>query len=221
MNLFECGAQECFEALTDSQRAELNESMTAVSFAKGEVIIKQGFTVSNIFFLSKGIVKIDVASEGRSTTIALASAKSFLGLMCSFDARQVDFSVVALVDSEILLIDRELIERFVRENGEFAARMMYNLSYMTKELVKSLIRKNSKNSDGAVAITLLELVRHFDGLEFDLPFSRIELASIVGYSKESLLLSLASLSRDGIVEIDGKHVVVKDEQRLRLVAQNG
>lgn len=221
MKVFECNSLDCFEALTEAQRKELQANTTSVQYSKGEVIIKQGFAVSSIFFLSKGVVKIDVTSDNRTTTIALASGKSFLGLMCSFDSRQVDFSVVALVDSEIQLIDRSIVERFILENGLFATRLIFNISSMTKELVNSLIRKNAKNSDGAVAMTLLELMKHFGSNKFDLPLSRVALASVVGYSKESLLLSLSSLSNDGIITLNGKHVVVNDEKRLLLVAQNG
>lgn len=221
MKIFECNALDCFEVLTDEERDGLQAHTTSVKYSKGEVIIKQGFTVSSIFFLSKGIVRLDVASDNRTSTIALASGKSFLGLMCSFDTRQVDFSVVALVDSEIQLIDRDFVERLIQENGKFATRLIYNISSMTKELVNSLIRKNAKNSDGAVAMTLLELMKHFGSSQFDLPLSRVELAAVVGYSKESLLLSLSSLSSDGIITLNGKNVVINDDKRLLLVAQNG
>lgn len=211
----------CFDALSDAERDELFSTMTTVKYSKGETIVKQGFALSSILFLDKGIVKLDVASDNQNTTISIVSAKAFVGLMCSFVERQVDFSVVALVDSEVSLIDKNAMDKLIRTNGEFASRMVHLMSLMTKEMVSELTRKNTKNSLGAISLTLLELMKHFGSSRYTLPFTRTELSEVVGFSKESVNLSLASLSKDGLIALSGKHVEILDEERLRSVAQRG
>lgn len=185
------------------------------------MIVKQGFVMPSILFLEKGIVKLDVEADKQISTISIVSAKAFVGLMCSFVDRQVDFSVVALVDSEVSLLDKELVDKLIRSNGEFASRMVHLMSLMTKEMVGELTRKSTKNSLGVIALTLLEFKKHFGSARYTLPLTRIELAEVVGYSKESVNLSLVSLSRDGLINLMGKQVEIVDEERLRLIAQNG
>lgn len=221
MNPCKCDAQYCFDALTDEERDALFSSITTVRYTKGETIVKQGFAMSSILFLDKGIVKLDVAADNQNTTISIVSAKAFVGLMCSFVDRQVDFSVVALVDSEISLIDKNAVDKLIRSNGEFASRLVHLMSLMTKEMVGELTRKNTKNSLGAIALTLLELMKHFGTARYTVPFTRTELAEVVGFSKESVNLSLVSLSRDGIIALSGKQIQILDEERLRTIARNG
>lgn len=221
MNPCKCDAQYCFDALSDSQRAELFGSITIVRYTKGETIVKQGFAMSSILFLEKGLVKLDVATDNQNTTISIVSAKAFVGLMCSFVERQVDFSVVALVDSEVSLIDKHVVDGLIRSNGEFASRMVHLMSLMTKEMVGELTRKNTKNSLGAIALTLLEFMKHFGNTKYALPLTRLELAEVVGFSKESVNLSLAWLAKDGLIVLSGKQVEIVDEERLRIIALNG
>ena len=221
MNPCKCDAQYCFDALSDRERDALFSSITTVKYKKGETIVKQGFAMSSILFLEKGIVKLDVAADNQNTTISIVSAKAFVGLMCSFVDRQVDFTVVALVDSEVSLIDKNIVDGLIRTNGEFASRMVHLMSLMTKDMVGELSRKNTKNSLGAIALTLLELMKHFGSTRYTLPFTRTELAEVVGFSKESVNLSLASLSKDGLIALSSKHVEIVDEARLRTVAQRG
>lgn len=221
MDLCKCDAQYCFEALNAQEHDELFSSITTVRYSKGETIVKQGFAMSSFLFLEKGIVKLDVMSENHSTTISIVSAKAFVGLMCSFVARQVDFSVVALVDSEVSMIDKNVIEKLIRNNGEFALRLVNLMSLMTKEMVGELIRKNAKNSLGAIALTLLELMKHFGSTKYTLPLTRTEFAEVVGFSKESVNLSMALLSKDGLIAVSGKHIEIVDEDRMRIIAQKG
>jgi Mn-dependent DtxR family transcriptional regulator len=47
------------------------------------------------------------------------------------------------------------------------------------------------------------------------------MADALGYSKESVINTLSELNRDGILEISGKKVVVKDLGKLVSISHNG
>jgi DNA-binding GntR family transcriptional regulator len=64
-------------------------------------------------------------------------------------------------------------------------------------------------------------MKHFGSAKYALPLTRLELAEVVGFSKESVNLSLAWLAKDGLIVLSGKQVEIVDEERLRIIALNG
>ena len=49
---------QCFELLTDRQRALIDSKQVEVKFKKGEIITKQGTFANHVVFLCDGLVKV-------------------------------------------------------------------------------------------------------------------------------------------------------------------
>jgi len=141
--------------------------------------------------------------------------------MCSFVKKSFDFSAVAIQDCNVRLIDRGVFEDFIRSNGEFAVQIIQLMSLMTNKIVHDLVHLSHKNADGAICTILIELSKVFKSNTFQMPFSRIELADTVGYSKESVINCLSSLQREGIIAVSGKMITLLNLQRLELISRNG
>jgi CRP-like cAMP-binding protein len=208
-------------ALSNEEKDLVLENSTIVSFKKGETIIKQGYMADNILYLEEGMAKLSVEDNNRSTVFKIVADGTFVGLMCSFVKRTVDFSAVAIYPSTIRLIDRDIFERLIRENGEFAVSIVCQMSAMTNKIVHDLIYLSHKNADGAICTILMELSSIFKSNSFQMPFSRIELADTVGYSKESVISCLSSLQRENIIKASGKNIEIIDPERLEIIARNG
>lgn len=210
-----------FVDLTDSQRELIFEHSNLLQFKKDETIIKQGFMADHILYLEKGMAKLSVDDQQRSTVFKIMASNSFIGLMCSFVKRNFDFSAVAIEPSVVRLIDRTIFEQMIRENGQFAVRIVQLMSLMTNKIVHDLVHLSHKNADGAICTILLELASVYKSNSFQMPFSRIELANTVGYSKESVIGCLSSLQKEKIIEVSGKNINIVDYKRLEIIAKNG
>ncbi len=210
-----------YSALTGYQQNQLFENSNLLDFKKNETIIKQGYTAGHILYLEKGMAKLNVEENNRSTVFKIIAADSFIGLMCSFVKRRFDFSAVAIQPAKVRLIDRGAFETLIRENGEFAVQIVQLMSLMTNKIVRDLINLSHKNADGAICTILSELSSVFDSQSFVMPFSRVELADTVGYSKESVITCLSSLQRDNIIKVSGKNIEILDPKRLEVIARNG
>ncbi len=208
-------------SLTEEQKDQLFEHSYVLQFKKDETIIKQGVTAGHILFLEQGMAKLSVEDEQRSTVFKIIADDSFIGLMCSFVKRSFDFSAVAINPSSVRLIDRAVFEQTIRENGDYAVHIVQLMSLMTNKIVHDLVYLSHKNADGAISTVLMELSSVFKSNEFQMPFSRIELADTVGYSKESVISCLSSLQKDGIIKVSGKSIEILDSKRLELIARNG
>lgn len=210
-----------FVDLTSAQQELIFEHSNSLQFKKDETIIKQGFMADHILYLEEGMAKLSVEDQQRSTVFKIIAGDSFIGLMCSFVKRNFDFSAVAIQPSTVRLIDRAIFEQMIRENGKFAVHIVQLMSLMTNKIVHDLVHLSHKNADGAICTVLTELASVFKSNTFQMPFSRIELANTVGYSKESVIGCLSSLQKEKIIDVSGKKIEILDPHRLEIIAKNG
>lgn len=210
----------CFDALSPEQQLLVDKSTTILEFKSHETIIKQGFVADHIMLIESGVARLDVTNDGKISTVALLSEGSFVGIMCSFACKNMDFSSVALEKTVVRLINMDVFQQLIRENGEFALKMIRHMSGMTNRMVHWITRISDKNVDGALALMMNEFHRVYSSDEFKLPVSRVELAEMCGFSKESVINSLRSMHENGLLYVDGKKVRILEPDRLKIIAVN-
>ena len=209
------------ELLTDNERIKVMSESTLLNYEKGETIIKQGTLASQILFVEDGIAKLNFESGGRDTTFSFATNGDFIGLMCSFVKKRLEFSAIAITSLTVRVIDRELFENLIKTNGEFAVSIVKHMSELTNNVVHTLITLSHKNANGAVATLLLTLYRLYQSVKFQIPFTRDEMADALGYSKESVINTLSSFHQDKIIFISGRNIEVQNVATLELIAEKG
>jgi len=212
-------ADKCLETLTDDEKSELIASKTTIEFDVGETIIKHGFVANNIMYIEKGLAKLDIVTDGKMHTINLISPNSFIGIVCTFANHNVNFSATALEKTTISIIDMSLFEKFTRQNGDFAFHIIRHMSSVTNDLVHKILRYSHKNIEGAISILLRDFSAVYKSDAFTLPFTRVAMAKMLGYSKESVINTLSKFNREGILEVHEKHIKIKDMQRLEKISK--
>lgn len=210
----------CLESLTPDELLLVEKSTTILEFKAHETIVKQGYVADHIMLIENGVSRLDVTNDGKISTVGLLGAGSFIGIMCSFACRNMDYSSVALEKTVVKLINMDVFQQLIRENGEFALKLMKHMSYLTAGMLHWITRIADKNVDGALAIMLQEFSKVYSSLEFTLPVSRIELAEMCGFSKESVINSLSRMHVDEILKVAGKKINILSPDRLDLVAVN-
>lgn len=214
-------AEYCFSALTDAEKTEWMNSRNEVHFEAGETIIKQGFIASNIMLLEKGLAKLDIDTDGKLTTIGLIAPNSFIGIVCTFASHNVNFSSVAIEKTKISIFDIRMFEKLIRQNGEFAYRIIQHMSIVTNSLVRNISRFSHKNIDGSLSILLLEFSEIYNSDSFVLPVKRDEMAQMLGYSKESVINTLSKFNKENIIIVQDKKITILDKNKLNNIAKNG
>ena len=103
------------------------------------------------------------------------------------------------------IFDRDVFEKLISENGEFAVYIVTMMSELTNGVVHTLISLSHKNANGALAMLILSVERVFRSNKIHLPFTREEMAATLGYSKESIINTMSDFQRDGIISISGRN----------------
>lgn len=209
------------EQLTREEKEAIINSSALLKFKRGETIIKQETLASQILFLEEGMAKLNFMEGDKDTTFSFATNGDFIGLMCSFVLRKLEFSAVAITQATVRMIDREIFEKCIRGNGNFAVYIVKLMSELTNGVVHTLISLSHKNVNGAVSTLLLSLSRVYGTGSFQIPFTRDEMAAALGYSKESIINTLSDFHKDKIINISGRHLVIIQPATLEIIAQKG
>jgi len=207
--------------LKEEELYELIGSSVILDYNKYDVIIKQGSLASQIMILEEGMVKLNFLESGKDTTFGFGIKGDFIGLMCSFVKKRLDFSAVAITSCKIRVFDRNVFEKLIEQNGKFALNIVTMMSEMINFTVHKLITLKHRNAGGSLATLLLNLIRVFDEHQLIIPFTREEMAHTLGYSKESIINTLSDFQKDNIISISGKNLEILDKKALETIAEKG
>jgi len=101
---------------------KVEKASVFLRFKKGETILKQGHSPTHIAYLQSGIVKFNFYSSdnNKNTIITLVAAPKILGGANLFYKDNNLFSIVAVEDCEIFLIEANVFYQLLKDNGNFA-----------------------------------------------------------------------------------------------------
>ncbi|SDB85458.1 Crp/Fnr family transcriptional regulator [Williamwhitmania taraxaci] len=213
----------CFSTLTAGEVDLVKTSRTQVVFRKGENLIKQGAYASYILFVSSGLVKQYVEGDGNHNfNIRLQKAGDFVGLSTIFNRATFNYSVQALRETVVYLIEKEVIANVMKQNGEFAFQIGGRSGMQENDLYDILQNLIYKQMHGKLADVLLYLSsEQFTDEELFPLLSRKDIADFAGISTESAVKLLKSFARDGIIALEEKNITILNRNLLLDISKRG
>jgi len=128
--------------ITEKDFERIEKTSVKLKFKKGEVILKQGNQPTHVAFLESGIVKFNFESDSNKNTIlTLVSAPKILGGANLFYKDNNLFSIIAVEDCEIILIDSDVLLSLLTTYGKFAVAVYQITSDMFKKSIFNFISK--------------------------------------------------------------------------------
>lgn len=118
---FICDIQApCFQMLIPDEIEMVRASKTQVLFRKGDMLSKQGAFASYVLFVINGISKQYLEGESnRNYNLRIILPGDFIGLSAVFTKNTFSYSSVAITDCQAYLIEKEAIEKVIKQNGMF------------------------------------------------------------------------------------------------------
>jgi len=209
-------------SMKDCQLAMLSGNHAVVKFRKGDAIIKQGVFSTNVIFLRKGMARIHITGPSREQIVKLVKAPTYLGLPTTFGDKINQYSVTAVLDSEICFIDLEVFKKLLEENREFSSYILMELCKSELEAYRRCASRTQKQIKGNLADVLLEFSENlFEAEQFTLPLSQSEIGNWVDAGRESINRALSEFIQDGIIQMEGRQVRIIDKKMLKMISQNG
>jgi CRP-like cAMP-binding protein len=213
--------------LLNKEETELFESnKQCTGYKKGEVIYKEGDMPSALICLCSGKVKIfKEGVGGRDQIIKMERAVNFIGFRALFAEERYIASAVAIEDCSLCFLERHILEKFIKSNGDFALRI---INILAKELGFSNERTVSltqKHIRGRLAESLLVLANTFgyeeDGRTIKIYLSREDLANLSNMTTSNAIRTLSTFAAEGVISIDGRRIGIDNIYELKKISTLG
>lgn len=217
-----CGSRKnsLFSSLSESQLCAISEAKNLISHRKGQILYYEGTKPLGIFCVNVGVIKVyKTASNGKEQILYLAKRGDFLGYSALLGEENYTNSAMIIEDAKICFVPRETFLGSMMKNVEFFKRITKLLSHELGVLEEKLTDASQKSIRERLAFLLLQLANTYgvDGgghQRIDLMLTREELAGMVGTATESVIRLLSEFKKDGLIELEGKKIILKDKKGL-------
>ncbi len=213
----------CFDILTPEELELINSHSTNVRYKKGEVICKHGTIAPHVILLKEGLAKIYLEGLNDSLILKIITSGNMIGLTSISEGNNIfHYSSMAYMDSTATLIDINIFRKVLRQNVAFANSVLNILCENAVQTFGRFFCFTHKQLYGRMADIILCLAeRIFKNREFELNLSRKELAELTGMSTESVIRMLKKFKDDGIIDLDGKTITIRNYDTLSKISEYG
>ncbi len=192
------------------------------NFRRHEMICRQGSPVTHAIYLVSGTAKLYIEGiNDRNIILYLMKPPAYIGLLSFFESVHYSYSVTALEDSRVCMVDLDFVKELYLEDHDLLLRLNQAFGKSVSMIMKKIITLNQKNIRGRVAESLLYLAEFYGSNRFTLPITRKDLGSLSGISEENTVRLLTELRSENIISLNGKELEILDVRLLTKLSDLG
>lgn len=196
-----------FSHLTEEEQAGITQLVRVKKLKKGDTLYNAGDNGSFLYVVHEGKVKISrYTEEGNEQVLRVLSTGDFAGDQALFTNDLADDFAITLEDSMVCVLDGAQFKTHMIKKPEISVRIISELS---KRLSESEAKLESYNLDSVGKRVAQSIIKYSEGTNsFDLPISKLDWASILGMSNETLSRKLSQFKKDGLINLKGQRTII-------------
>jgi CRP-like cAMP-binding protein len=208
-----------FASLGDEDRSSLAERIDRQSFPKGSTLFRRGEPGNALYIIIHGQIRIFASTrQGNEITLALLGAGEFFGEMALLDEQPRSANAEATEDTELHFLDRDNFFSFLMHKESALQAILCALSRRLRRTDDLLTEAYFLQISHRLARKLVELcdkVTPEEGAPHPLCLSQLELAGMIGATRESVNKELNVLRKKGLVQTSRNRITILDLARLK------
>lgn len=214
-----------FSSLSQPELQQLAARTVRKLFASGELLFSEGEPCNGLHIIVRGRVRIFKTSmSGREQVLAVNEPGESIAELPVFDGGPFPASAIAIEDTEMAFISRRDFNAYCIEHPQVALKVLSVVGARLRRLVGIIEELSFTTIRQRLIASLLKLAQSDGkatarGIEFDLPATHQELANQLGTVRELISRNLMRLQAEGILEVDARHIVVKNMKALSAVLE--
>lgn len=200
-------------------KAFFNQNGEVSSFGIGNTIFKEGSRSDTIYLVLKGLIKGHTMDEdGKELITSLYHADDFLGFTSFVSQIPYQESATVIEDVELAAISNQNLQEILKKNNSISLQLMELLSQNITEIKAQLFQMAYSSVRRKTAQTLIQFAQVMNtNTEGSIKISRSDLASVAGIATESLIRTLSGFKKEGLIEIEGRNIKIKELKALQYV----
>ena len=203
-----------FETLKEVFRKEKKKT-----FEAGSPIFESGQTSNSIYLIDKGVVKTYKLDEsGKELITAIHKVNDIFGNLSFTKQSSASEFASAMEDSYVFEISIDKVKELFNEHPqvmfEFIDQLGEHLTETKSQLMDmaySSVRKKTAQS------ILLFSERLKKNKLSQIRISRADLAAVAGIASESLIRTLSTFKKEGIIDVEGRNIKINDFEALEQI----
>jgi CRP/FNR family transcriptional regulator len=215
---------ECpfYLCLKDTSQSLLLNEVSQIYYKRKELIFKQNTRSTQVFYLKSGLVKLSIERRNEKNAILkILTPGSFIGIH-SFSKDVCQYSAATLTNSEVCIIPKEVIFKLITNTPSFARLIFDNISEKHTYIIKKISSLSTKQMHGRLADVLLYLnSSEFNNTDVFSHITRQDIAELSGMALESVIRLLSEFKEDGLIRLDGKKIVINNEELILKLSEIG
>jgi len=210
-----------FSGLSQEELGFLIQRFVPRRFAAGELIFGEAESCAGLYVIASGHVRIYKSSaEGREQVLSVDGPGSSIAEVPLFDGGKYPASASAMDDATLLFISKQDFQSLCLAHPQIPLKVLRVVGARLRRLV-GIIEELSFTTVRQRLIALIVRLAETNGqstpagLSFELPGSHQDLAAELGTVRELVSRNLSRLQAEGLLDLDGRKITVKDLAGLK------
>lgn len=199
----------------------VDDAVQHVAFKPGETLFLQGQSSTSLYSLTAGMVKIcSHSADGREQIVGLSSPGNLLLGLQSLSESRYAYTGIAATTVHACKINHRALLAHVHEEPDMAMRLIIAINAQLAHSRALMEVMGHSNAAAKIAsfILLMTPGSEHGTCGFSMPFSRSEIASILGLSEETVCRLMANMKRSGAIYAPRGRIEIRDWNQLHTLA---
>jgi CRP/FNR family cyclic AMP-dependent transcriptional regulator len=190
------------------------------AYPKGSVILFQDDPGDSLFVLRAGRVKVVLIGEdGREVILGVLEPGAHFGELALIDDQPRSAHVIAMDDSQLLILRREDFRRRVEANPSVAWALLTELSRRLRRADVKIGGLVLLDVPGRIARLLLDLADETGSNAIEKPLTHQTIAQMIGASRETVSRAMKEFQDAGLITVERRRISVGDRDALEKRSQ--
>lgn len=210
-----------FTGLDQEQIEQVAERVQRREFAPGVTLFHQDMPGTMLYMVESGSVRvISIGRTGQELTLNVIGAGEIFGELSILDNQQRSATAITLAPTVVWLLSQSDLKEFMRNYPSVNQAMIQILVKRVRSTARRLEAMTFQDVLGRLAYELLSLAERSsqpikERTEISIPLTQVELATMVGATRESVNKAVSVLRDRKLVDMDGTRWFILDPAGLR------
>lgn len=200
-----------FAGLSDDQRGILAEWFEVSDPSAGTALISEGAAGYSFYVLLDGAAEVTVEGE----TVATYGPGDFFGEMAILDDGPRSAHVIAMEESNLLILRRDDFYARIRAMPEVAISLLKEISRRLRRADEKIGSLVLLDVNGRLAHLLLRLAEEEQGDRITRRLTHHTIAQMIGSSRETVSRAMRGLVERSVIEVTRSDILLRDRTALR------
>jgi CRP-like cAMP-binding protein len=208
-----------FDQLTDDQLDRVMQNARRLSLTDGEILFRQGDVTDRCYLLLKGHIKLfRISPDGNEKVIEVIDPGHTYGVALMF-LEQSEYPLIAesLGATELISVSTAVFLSVLRESVDLCFLILEDISSRIQGMTDDICDLYLSSATCRVA-SYLSTKSPSNSNEYQLRIPKSVLASRLSIKPETFSRIIKGLKSDGVLEITGRRVFIKNRMKLENMA---